>query len=151
MQYCSLQHRTLLLSPVASQTGFCFCFGSISLFFLELFLHWSPVAHLEPTNLGHSSSSVLSFCLCILLMGSQGKNTQVVCHSLLLWIMFCQKSPLWLIHLGWPYMAWFIVYKYKYIFYKYSIYIFFGYAGSLLWHTGSVVATCSLSSCVAQA
>ena len=29
MQYCSLQHRTLLLSPVPSTTGCCFCFGSI--------------------------------------------------------------------------------------------------------------------------
>ena len=26
----------------------------------------------------------------------------------LLWIMFCQNSPLWPICLGWPYMAWFI-------------------------------------------
>ena len=28
MQYCSLQHRILLLSPVTSTTGYCFCFGS---------------------------------------------------------------------------------------------------------------------------
>ena len=45
MQYCSLQHRTLLLSPVTPTTGYCFCFGSIPSFFLELFLHWSPVAY----------------------------------------------------------------------------------------------------------
>ena len=44
MQYCSLQHQTLLLSPVTSTAWYCFCFGSISSFFLELFLHWSPVA-----------------------------------------------------------------------------------------------------------
>ena len=44
MQYCSLQHQTSLLSPVTSTTGYCFCFGSIPSFFLELFLHWSPVA-----------------------------------------------------------------------------------------------------------
>ena len=44
MQYCSLQHRTLLPSPVTSITGCCFCFGSIPSFFLELFPHWSPVA-----------------------------------------------------------------------------------------------------------
>ena len=25
MQYCSLHHRTLLLSPVTSTTGYCFC------------------------------------------------------------------------------------------------------------------------------
>ena len=42
MQYCSLQHRTLLPSPVPSTTGCYFCFGSISSFFMELFLHLSP-------------------------------------------------------------------------------------------------------------
>ena len=44
MQYCSLQHWTLLLSPVTSTPGYCFCFGSIPLFFLELFLHIQGVA-----------------------------------------------------------------------------------------------------------
>ena len=63
MQYCSLQHQTLLLSPVTSRTGYCFCFGSIPSFFLELFLHWSPVAYWAPTDLGSSSFSILSFCL----------------------------------------------------------------------------------------
>ena len=38
MQYCSLHHRTLLLSPVTSTAGYCFCFGPIPSFFLELFL-----------------------------------------------------------------------------------------------------------------
>ena len=69
MQYCSLQHRTLLLSPVPSTTGYCFCFGSIPSFSLELFLHWSPVAYWAPTDLGSSSFSTLSFCLFILFMG----------------------------------------------------------------------------------
>ena len=66
MQYCSLQHWTLLPSPVISTIGCCFCFGSIPSFFLELFLHWSPVACWAPTDLGSSSFSVLSFCLFIL-------------------------------------------------------------------------------------
>ena len=35
MQSCSLQHQTLLLSPVPSTTGYCFCFGSIPSFFLD--------------------------------------------------------------------------------------------------------------------
>ena len=91
MQYCSLLHRTLLLSPVTSTTGYYFCFGSIPLFFLELFLYWSPVAYWAPTDLGSSSFSILSFCLFILFMGSQGKNTGVVCHSLLQWTTFCQN------------------------------------------------------------
>ena len=69
MEYCSLQHQTLLLSPVTSTTGCYFCFGSIPSFFLELFLHWSPVAYWAPTDLGNSSFSVLSFCLFILFMG----------------------------------------------------------------------------------
>ena len=69
MQYCSLQHRTLLLPPVTSTTWYCFCSGSIPSFFLELFLRWSPVAYWAPTDLGSSSFSVLSFCLFILFMG----------------------------------------------------------------------------------
>ena len=68
MQYCSLQHRILLLSPVTPTTGCCFCFGSIPSFFLELFLHSSPVAYWAPIDLGSSSFSVLYFCLFILFM-----------------------------------------------------------------------------------
>ena len=69
MQYCSLHHQTLLLSPAASAAGYCFYFGSILSFFLELFLHWSPVAYWVPTDLGSSSFSILSFLLFILFMG----------------------------------------------------------------------------------
>ena len=90
MQYCSLQHQTLLLLPVPSTTGYCFCFGSISSFFLELFLHSSPIAYWAPTNLGSSSFSVLfpfSYCS----WGSQGNYAEIVCHSLLQWTIFCQS------------------------------------------------------------
>ena len=52
MQYCSLQHWSLLPWPVTSTTGRCFRFGSISSFFLELFLHLSLVAYLVPTKPG---------------------------------------------------------------------------------------------------
>ena len=69
MEYCSLQHQTLLLSPVTSTAGYSFCFGSIPSFFLELFLYWSPVAYWAPTDLGSFSFSILSFCLCILFTG----------------------------------------------------------------------------------
>ena len=108
-QCCSLQHWTLLPSPVTSTTGHCFCFGPIPSFFLELFLHWSPVAYWAPTDLGvHLSVSYLfAFSYCS--WGSQGKNTEVVCHSLLQWTMFCQNSPPWPVHLGWPYRTLFIV------------------------------------------
>ena len=110
MQYCSLQHRTLLLSPVTSTTGCCFCFSSIPSFFLELFLHWSPVAYWAPNEclwtwgvpLLVSYHFAFSYCS----WGSQGKNTEVVCYSLLQWTTFCQTSPPWPAHLGWPHMAW---------------------------------------------
>ena len=69
MQCYSLQLLTLLLSPVTSTAAYCFCFGSIPLFFLELFLHWSPVAYWAPTDLGSFSFSILSFCHFILIMG----------------------------------------------------------------------------------
>ena len=69
MQYCSLQHQTLLPSLVTSTAGCCFCFGFISSFFLEVLLYVSPVAYWASTNLGRSSFSVLSFCLFILFMG----------------------------------------------------------------------------------
>ena len=87
-------------------TGYCFCFGSIPSFFLELFLHRSPVAYWAPTDLGSSPFSILSFCLFILFRGSQGKNTEMLCHSLLQQTTFCQNSPWWPVHLGWPYVAW---------------------------------------------
>ena len=45
IQYCSLQNWTLLPSLVTSTTGCCFCFGSLFSFFLELFLHCSPLAY----------------------------------------------------------------------------------------------------------
>ena len=109
MQYCSLQHQTLLLSPVTSTTGCCFCFVSISSFFLELFLHSSPVAFWAPTNLRSSFFSVLSFCLFILFMGL---SRQEYWNGLLLPSpvdTFCQNFPPWPIRLRWPYMSWFIV------------------------------------------
>ena len=109
MQYFSLQHRTLLLSPDTSTTGCCFCFGSISSFFLELFLHSSPVAYWAPTNLGSSSFSVLSFGFSCCSWGSQDKNAEVVCYSLVQWTTFSQNSPLWPICPGWSYTAWLIV------------------------------------------
>ena len=105
MQYCSLQHWTLLSSPVTSTTGYCFCFGSIPSFFLELFLHWSPVAYWAPTNLGSSIFSILSFCLFILFMGFSRQEywnglpfPSPVDHIL--------SRPLHHDRLGWPHKVW---------------------------------------------
>ena len=68
MQYCSLQHWTLLPSPVTSKTGCCFHLGSVSSFSLKFFLLCSLVTYWAPFDLGSSSFSVLSFCLFILFM-----------------------------------------------------------------------------------
>ena len=61
MQYCSLQHQSLLPPPVTFTTGCCFCIGSASSFFPELFLCFSPLAYWAPTNLGSSSFSSVQF------------------------------------------------------------------------------------------
>ena len=47
-------------------------------------------------------SHVFSYCS----WGSQGKNTELVCHSLLQWTTFCQTSPPMTRRLGWPHTAW---------------------------------------------
>ena len=106
MQYCSLQHRILLLSPVPFTTGCCFCFGSIPSFFLELFLHWSPVAYWATYRPGEFIFQCPIFLpFHTVYRDSQGKNTEVVCHSLLQWTTFCQTSPPWPHHPGWPHTA----------------------------------------------
>ena len=106
MQYCSLQHWILLLSLVTSTTGCCYCFGFIPSFFLELFLHWFPVAfgHLPAWGVHLSVSYLFAYSYCS--WGSQSKNTEVVCHSILQWTTFCQNSPPWPSCLGWPHKAW---------------------------------------------
>ena len=115
MQYCSLQHRTLLPSPVTSTIEHCVCFVSISSFFLELFLYSSPVAYWVPTDLGvHLSVSYL-FAFSYSSWGFQGKNTEVVCLSRLQWTTFCPNSPPWPVRLGWPHMAWHCVLTYSHL------------------------------------
>ena len=80
MQYCSLQHWTLLPSPVTSTTG-CYFFLWLSLFILSGVISplISPVVFWALIDLGSSSFSVLAFCLFILFIGFSGKNTEVVC------------------------------------------------------------------------
>ena len=74
MQYCFYNIRLYFHHPFISTTGCCFLFDSVSSFFLELFLHWSPVAYWAPTNLGSSSFRVISFRLFILFMGLSKKE-----------------------------------------------------------------------------
>ena len=109
VQYCCLQPWSVLPSPVTCTTGCCFCFGSISPFFLEWFLHWFPVAYWPPIDLGSSSFSVYIFAFSYCSWCFKGKNTEVVCHSLLQWTTFCQSSPPSPVCLGWHYTVWLIV------------------------------------------
>ena len=72
MQYCSLEHQTLLSSSHTSTAEHRLSFGPASSFFLELLvtaLHSSPVAYWTTSQLGSSSFSVISFRLFILFMG----------------------------------------------------------------------------------
>ena len=64
MQYCSYSIRLYFHHQSHPQLGVVF-----ASFFLELFLHCSPVAYWAPTDLESSSFSVLSFCLFMLFIG----------------------------------------------------------------------------------
>ena len=83
MQYCSLQHRTLLLSPVTSTTGCCFCFGSVCVYAAAAkSLQSCPTLwpqRRQPTRLSRS-------------WASPGKNTGVGCHVLLQCMKVISKS-----------------------------------------------------------
>ena len=49
-------------------------------------------------------SYIFAFSYCS--WDSQGRNAEVICHSLHQWTTFCQTSPPWAVHLGWPHVAW---------------------------------------------
>ena len=110
------QYQTLLSPPDTSTAEHCFCFGPGASFFLELLviaLYPSPVAYWTSSSLRGSSTSIISFHISILFMkeqyscrGSNIKNAGVGCHSFLQWILVCQKSLLWPVHLEWPCIAW---------------------------------------------
>ena len=105
LQYCFLQHKALLSPPDTSTAECHFHFDpvllkseAISLLFFSSILdtYW-PGALLLVLLL-------LVFLYCS--WDSWGKNTEVVCHSLLQWTTFCQMSPPWPTRLGWPHRAW---------------------------------------------
>ena len=112
MQYCSLQHRTLLLSPIISTTRSLFIYLFIFASAPSLHSFWSyfstdlqqHIGHLPTWRVHLSVSYLFAFSYCS--WGSQGKNTEVVCHSLVQWTTFCQTSPPWPAPLGWPFTAW---------------------------------------------
>ena len=107
MQYCALQHRTLLSPPDTSTTEhhstlaqLLHSFGAISncppLFPVAYWtlLTWGP--HIPVLHLFASLCCSWSSC---------SKNTGVVFRSLLQWATFCWNFSLWPIHLGWPFMT----------------------------------------------
>ena len=49
------------------------------------------IGHLPTWGVHLSVSYLFAFSCCS--WGSQGKNTEVICHSLLQWTTFCQTSP----------------------------------------------------------
>ena len=67
------------------------------------FLYVSTLTSIHDSWNNHNSDyTYYSYCS----WGSQGNSTEVVCHSLLQWPTFCQTSPPWPAHLGWPHTAW---------------------------------------------
>ena len=99
---------TLLSLPDASTSEFCFCLGPAASFFLELFPHSSSVVCWTPADLGTHLPVSCLFAFSYYSWHSWGKNTEVICHSLLQWTTFCQNSPPWPVGLGWPCTAWLI-------------------------------------------
>ena len=111
MQYCSLQHQTLLSPPDTSTTEHCVCFGPATSFFLELFviaLCSSLISIPDNFQPGGLIFRCHLFAISYCSWGSRGKNTGMACHSLLQWTAFCQDSALWPVPLGWPCRAWLI-------------------------------------------
>ena len=97
------KHQTLLLSPqldiifplAPSLPSFWSYFSTDLQEYIGHLLTWR-------VPLSVSSHFAFSYCSC----SSQGKNTEVVCHSLLQWSTFCQTSPPWPFRLGWPHTVW---------------------------------------------
>ena len=99
MQYCSLQRRSLLLSAVTSTIGCFICFGSMSSFFLELFLHWSPhIGHL-PTGRVHISEIIFQG-----IFPTQGLNPD---------LLHCRQIVYHLSHKGSPRMLEWVAYPFS--------------------------------------
>ena len=110
IQYGSLQHQPLLLSPVTSTTRRCSHFGSISSFFLELFLCASPVVYWAPTDLGNFIFQCPIFLpfdtVHVVLKATMQKGFAIPFSS---GPCFCQNSPHWSVHLAWPYTQGFVL------------------------------------------
>ena len=103
VQYCFLQHQTLL-SPPDTSTRALFLL-SPSWFILSGAIRRS-IGHLLTWEAHLPVSYLCAFSYCS--WGPHGKYTRVIFHSLLQWTTFCQNSSLWSVCLGWPCTAWLI-------------------------------------------
>ena len=108
MQYCSLQHWTYFHHQSHPQLGVVFVLLHLFILSGVIFPLFSS-SIVGTLNWGVYLSVSYHFAFSYCSWGSEGKNTEVVCHSFLQWTIFCQNFPPWLVHLGWPYMAWLIV------------------------------------------
>ena len=106
MQYCYLQHRTLISPPDTSTAGHNFCFCLASSFFLELFICSSPVTFWHLLTWGFIFQ-------CPIFLPFHAVHG-VLKARILKWFAipfssgprFCQNFPPWPVHVGWPYTTW---------------------------------------------
>ena len=83
----------------------------LSISFLSCFrpiLPCSAFCSVQHSLLLMSNQSLRAFMSFYTVHEVHRKYTGLACHSLFQWITFCHTSSLWPVHLGWPYMAWFI-------------------------------------------
>ena len=80
--------NSMKLSHVRSLWGLLIIHSFWSYFSTDLQQH---IGHLLSWGVPLSVSYHFAFSYCS--WGSQGKNTEVACHSLLQWTTFCQTSP----------------------------------------------------------
>ena len=114
VQYCSLQHQTLLSLPDISPNEHHFCFVPS-----HFILYWalsnchplfssSILDTFRPGGRGTHLPVLYLFVFSFSPWSSHGKNTGVGCGFPFQWTTFCQSSSLWPIHLWWPCTAWLI-------------------------------------------
>ena len=106
MQYCSYSIGSCFYYQSHPQVGIVFALAPSLHSFWSYFstdLQWH-IGHLPTWGVPLSVSYHFAFSYCS--WGSQHKNPEVVCHSLLQWTTFCQTPPPWPDHLGWPHTAW---------------------------------------------
>ena len=109
MQYCSLQHWTLLPSPVTSTLGIVlllFCLFILSVVISPL-ISCSILGTYWPGEFIFQCPIFLPFHTVHGVL--KARILKWFANSRLQWTTFYQNSPPWPVHRGWPYMAWLIV------------------------------------------